>query len=124
MGRAFGLITVILVVGIGGYIYTKQLDSVAPDGTTPQTTIDVTAVHNDLLAIANAERRYWAINSRYASLDELQRDGDIEVPSRQNYSYSAETSDAGFRIIANYSGSDPNAPQRISVDNNMAMTTE
>ena len=124
MGRAFSLITVILVVAIGGYIYTKQLDTVSTDGATPQTTIDVTAVRNDLIAIANAERRYWAINSRYASLDELQTDGDIEVPSRQNYSYSAETSDAGFRIIAIYSGSDPNAPQRISIDNDMAMTTE
>jgi hypothetical protein len=124
MGRTFGLISVVIVVGIGGYVYTRQAQSVTAIGSNPETTVDVLAVRNDLMAIANAERRYWATNSRYASLDELRTGGDIEVPSRQDFAYSVETSDTGFRIVASYSGSDPDAPKRISVNEAMKMTTE
>ena len=124
MGRAFGLIAVMIVVAIGGYVYTREAQTVTTVGTTPKTTVDVIGVRNDLMALANAERRYWVTNSRYASLEELRTNGDIEIPGRDNYIYSAETSDSGFRIIASYSGPDPKAPKRISVDESMAMTTE
>ena len=124
MGRTLGLISVIIVVGIGSYVYTRQAQSVTSIGSNPETTVDVLAVRNDLMAIANAERRYWATNARYASLDELRTSGDIEVPNREAFTYSVETSDTGFRIVASYSGSDPDAPKRISVDEAMRMTTE
>jgi hypothetical protein len=124
MGRTFGLISVVVVVGIGGYVYTRQAQSVTSVGSNPETTVDVLAVRNDLMAIANAERRYWATNARYASLDELRAGGDIEVPHRESFDYSVETSDTGFRIVASYSGSDPDAPRRISVNEAMTMTTE
>src|SRR6185503_14239736 len=119
MGRLFGLVSVVIVVAIGGYIYTRQATSLTPIGTTPRTTVDVVAVRNDLMAIANAERRYWAINSKYASLEELRTSGDIEVPSRDNYTFSADTSDEGFTVIASYSGSDPDAPKRLSINEAM-----
>ncbi|HET9217016.1 MAG TPA: hypothetical protein VFR18_08560 [Terriglobia bacterium] len=124
MGRIFGLISVIVVVGIGGYIYTRQVQSVTSVGTNPETTVDMIAVRNDLMAIANAQRRYWATNARYASLDELRTDGDIEVPSRDDFVYSIETSAAGFNIVAIYSGTDPDAPRRISINEAMTMRTE
>ena len=124
MGRTFGLISVIVVVGLGSYIYTRQAQSTAAIGTTPQTTVDVIAVRNDLMAIANAERRYWATNSRYASIEELRTSGDIELPHRQDYAYSVEASETGFLIVASYSGSDPDAPKRISVNETMAMKSD
>jgi len=124
MGRLFGLVSVVIVVAIGGYIYTRQATSLTPIGTTPRTTIDVVAVRNDLMAIANAERRYWAINSKYASLEELRTSGDIEVPSRDNYTFSADTSDEGFTVIASYSGSDPDAPKRLSINEAMRISGE
>jgi hypothetical protein len=124
MGRAFGLIAVVIVVAIGGYLYTREAQTVTPIGSTPKTTVDVVGVQNDLMAIANAERRYWVSNSKYASLEELRTNGDIEIPTRDNYTYSAEASETGFRIIASYSGADPKAPKRISVDESMRMTTE
>ena len=124
MGRTLGLISVVVVVGIGGYVYTRQAQSVTSIGSNPETTVDVLAVRNDLMAIANAERRYWATNSRYGSLDELRTGGDIEVSHRENFDYSVETSNTGFRIVASYSGSDPDAPRRISVNETMTMTTE
>src|SRR6266436_7194031 len=101
MGRAFGFISLIVVVAIGGYLYTKQVQSVtAVGGATPTTTIDVTAVRNDLLALANAERQYFASYGKYAPLDELQSNGGIRIPSRPNYSYSAETAASNFKIVA------------------------
>jgi hypothetical protein len=124
MGRAFNLIAVVIVVAIGGYVYTRQAQTVTTVGTTPNTTVDVIGVRNDLMAIANAERRYWIMYSRYASLDELRSNGDIAIPRRENYTYSAEASDTRFRITASYSGPDPKAPRRISVDESMTVTSE
>src|SRR6266850_8437673 len=126
MGRAFGFLSLIIVVAIGGYLYTKQVQSVTSvGGSTPQTTIDVTAVRNDLLALANAERRYFASNGKYATLEELRTNGDLSsIPTRPNYSYSAQTTDTSFNIIASYSGPDPKAPKRIAVDETMAITTD
>src|SRR5437667_2349259 len=106
MGRAFGFVFVMIAVAVGGYVYMNQLRTVTAGGTTPKVTIEVTAVRNDLLAMANAERRYWAANAKYASLDELRNNGDIPIPSRGNYAFSADAGDNNFKIIATYSGSD------------------
>ena len=124
MGRAFGFILVVTVVAMGGYLYTKQAKSVTSVGSNPQTTVEVTGVRNDLLAVANAERRYFASNGKYVSLDELRTGGDISVPARLNYSYSAQTTESTFKIIAVYSGPDAKAPKRITVDETMAITTD
>ena len=86
--------------------------------------VEVTGVRNDLLAIANAERRYFASNGKYVSLDELRTGGDISVPARPNYTYSAQTTESTFKIIAVYSGPDAKAPKRITVDETMAITTD
>src|SRR5262245_17087986 len=123
MGRTFGLIALVVVVGIGGYVYMNQTKALTPVGTTPKTTINITAVQNDLLAMANAERHYWATNAKYASLDELRRNGDISIPTRANYAYSASAGDNTFTIIAMYSGSDPQAPKRMAVDQTLVITT-
>jgi hypothetical protein len=123
MGKTFGFVAVMIAVAIGLYVYTKDVQTVTP-GRSPSRTIDVTAVRNDLIAIANAERRYFATNGKYASLDELRSNGDIQVPSRASYTYSAETSDSRFTIIATYTGADPNAPKRISLDETMTVKTD
>jgi hypothetical protein len=124
MGRAVGFIVVIIVAAIGGYLYTRQTQSVTNAGATAETMIDVVGVQNDLRAIANAERRYWATNAKYASLDELRANGDIHIPTRPNYSYSAQATETRFKIIAVYLGPDPKAPKRITLDETMAMTTD
>src|SRR6266446_9538353 len=109
MGRSFGFIMLIVVVAIGGYVYTRQAQSVSALGGNPKTAVDVTAVRNDLLAMANAERRYFALNSKYASREELRANGDINIPSRANYSYSIQSGESTFKIVAAYTGSDPAA---------------
>jgi len=124
MGRAFGFTAVIAVVAIGAYLYTKQVESAtSAGGSTPTTTVDVTGVRNDLLSLANAERQYWASNAKYASLGELQSNGGVHVPTRSNYSYSAEAGETSFKITATYSGPDPKAPKRMAIDETMAINS-
>jgi hypothetical protein len=122
MGRAFGFLAMLMVVGIGAYVYMQQVQTVSPV-TTLNTSIEITGVRNDLLAIANAERRYWISNGKYAQLDELSASGDVHIPSRDTYIYSVDFTDNGFRVIATYSGSDPKAPKLITVDENLRMST-
>ena len=112
----------LMVVGIGAYVYMQQVQTVAPV-TTLNTAIEVTGVRNDLLAIANAERRYWITNGKYAQLDELSAKGDTYIPSRDTYIYTVDVTDNGFKVIATYSGSDPKAPKLIVVDENLRMNT-
>jgi hypothetical protein len=122
MGRALGFIVLVAAVGVGAYIYSKQAQSVTSVGSNPQTTVDVTAVRSDLLALAKAEQNYFASNGKYVSLDGLR--GELNIPSRPNFSYSAETSDSGFKITAAYSGPDSKAPKRMVVDQTMTVTIE
>ena len=132
MSRTLGFVGLLIVLGIGAYIYMRQTQAVTPQsgagGTaTPRSTIDVVGVKNDLIALANAERRHFAAEGKYVSIDELRSNGDISMQSNQRgpYSYSAETSDTGFRIVATYSGP-PNAgvPHTLSIDETMQMKTE
>jgi hypothetical protein len=124
MGRAIGFLVLVITVGIAGYVYMKQTQSITSVGSNPQTTVDVTAVRNDLMGIATAERNYFASNGKYVSLDQLKSSGDITIPNRAHYSYSAEANESTFKIIAVYSGPDPKAPKRLTVDQTMALTTE
>jgi hypothetical protein len=126
MGRSIGFIAMAAVVAIGGYIYTKQVRGIAPDGAAPTSTVDVTGVRMDLTTLANAERMYFASNSRYATFEELRSNGDIQMTrnNRPNFTYSVEAHDTSFKIVATYSGPDPKAPKQISIDEMMALRTD
>ena len=126
MGKALGFIGLLIALAVGAYIYSKQASSLAPGGQAPKTTIDTAGVRNDLVAIANAERRRLASDGKYVSLDELRSNGDISMPSnsRGPYTYDVEVSDDGFKVTATYSGPDANAPKVMSIDQNMQIKTE
>ena len=124
MGRSFGLVIGLIVVTAGLYLYTRQAQSLSHVGYAPTSTVDAIGVRSDLMAIANAERRYWVSNARYASLDELRKNGDTYIPTRPNYTYSADVGETTFKIIATYSGPDPKAPRHVSVDETMALRTD
>src|SRR5262245_32437349 len=107
MGRAFGFVTLIVVVAAGAYIYMRQTQIAMTAGTSnPTATVDLMGVRNDLLAIAQAERSHAAANGGYVSIDELRNHGELSM-SRNNrgpYTYSADVNESGFRIVATYSG--------------------
>ena len=125
MNKSVGLISLILVAGIVMYLYMRSTVAVSPgaDGTaTPQTTIELAGVKNDLTSIAQAERRYWATNSKYASIDDLRTNGDISMPKngRGPYQYSADYTENTFRITATYSGPPlSGVPRTFTIDESM-----
>jgi hypothetical protein len=126
MSRALGLIGVLIAAAIGIYLYTQQAQTASQGTANPRQTIDVTGVKNDLIAIAQAERRYFATESRYATIDELRSHGDISMPTngRGPFTYSVEVSETGFRILATYTGPPgPDAPRNLSIDESMQITT-
>jgi len=127
MGRLFGFLSVVIVLAIGMYFYSKQVQSSsAPAGAnTPKAAITITGVRNDLVSIASAERRYFAGEGKYASLDELISTNYITV-SRQRppYTYTVQISSGGFRVVATRSGADTSGtPAQLSVDENMEFQT-
>ena len=123
MGRLFGFLSIVIVMGIGLYLYSKQVQSSssAAGANTPTAAINITGVKSDLLSIAGAERRYFASEGKYASLDELISTNYITV-SRQRppYSYDVQTSSGGFRVVATRSGDNASGkPAQLSVNENM-----
>ena len=124
MRRSIGLLGILLAAAIGGYLYMQQAKSVSQneEAGNPRATVDIVGVKMDLLSMAQAERAYRAREGHYASLDDLRASGDLLQKSgrRGFYSYSADTSDAGFTITATYSGPpNPQAAPTLTIDQNM-----
>lgn len=123
MGRLFGFISVMIVMAAGMYIYSRQATSTsaAAGANNPKAAINITGVRSDLMTIAQAERGYFALEGKYASLDELISSRSLTV-SRQRppYTYDIETSGNGFRVIATRNGDDNSGtPAQLTVDENM-----
>jgi len=121
MGRSFGFITLIVVVGAGAYLYTKEAGPVSAIGSSAYSVIDSIGIRNDLVAMANAERRYFVLHAKYASFDELRRNGDTYIPTRPEFTYSSEASETAFKISAIYHGADGKAPKHVSIDQTMSL---
>jgi hypothetical protein len=126
MGKVLGFVGLLISLGIGMYLYTRQSQPALQSGmTSPKSAIDITAVKNDLVAIANAQRRFYALNARYASLEELRGNGDTNVAdSRGPYAYSVEAQDEKFVVRATYSGDDANMPRILRIDHTMQISNE
>jgi hypothetical protein len=128
MGRAFGFISLIAVVGIGAYIYMRQTQSVMSAGSSnPTATVDLIGVKNDLLAIAQAERSHQAAQGNYVSIEALRSQGDLTMTrdNRGPYNYSAEINESSFRIVAIYSGPESSGmPKTISIDQTMQVSPQ
>ncbi len=118
------LIALVLALAIAFGIYYFYLKRVQPAGTgsLPTQAISLAGVQNDLLAIAQAERAYFAQNGSYASLSELTASGTLRMPraGRDGYTYAVEATGTGFTAVARYSGP-PGGPRypTITVDQTM-----
>jgi hypothetical protein len=127
MSRLFSFLSIIIVMAAGMYIYSRQAqDSSAIAGANnPKAAINITAVRTDLITIAQAERRYFASEGKYASLDEMVSTNYITVArQRPPYSYAVETTSSGFHVVATRSGENlGGTPAQLSVDENMEVQT-
>ena len=125
MKNWMGIAALLIAAGIGLYLYSQQMKSIAPGAGTgaasPRATIDLAGVRNDLLAFANAEKQQYALEGKYLSLEELRSKGTaIPRDDRGPFHYTAEIGDSSFRVVATYSG-EPQAgvPKSLSVDETM-----
>lgn len=98
--RMFGFFGVLVVLGVGFFVYQRSLAHL-PEGGSPQAQIDTVAIRQRLLAIAQTERQYQASHGKYATLDELS--GESLLPGgteQRGYTYTATMTSTGFRITA------------------------
>ena len=99
--RAFGLLAVIIVLGVGFYVYQQRATSMMPGGASPTEQIDVTAIRQRLLTIGQTERQYHASNGKYATLEELAAENLLPGGTEQRgYRYTADVRSTGFTITA------------------------
>jgi hypothetical protein len=117
------LLTLAIVFGLY-FLYFKRLQP-GGSGSAPTQAISITRVQSDLLAIAQAERIYFAQNNSYASLGELTASGTLSLAraGRDGYTYSVETTTQGFTVTARYTGQPGDPPgthyPTLSVDQAM-----
>jgi len=128
MGRIFGFLGLLIALGAGFYIYTRQAQtsSQALGANNPKAAVNITGVRADLMTIAQAERGYFALEGKYASLDELISSRSLTIQrERTPYTYDVETGSSSFRVIATRHGEDASgAPAQMSVNENMEFQTE
>lgn len=126
MSRAFSFIALLAVLVVGAWFYMHQAQHVMSAGTSnPTATVDLMGVRSDLLAMAQAERSHAAMNGSYVSLEDLRSNGDLTMTRdhRGPYTYSAEVSSDGFRIVATYSGPENSGmPKSLSIDQTMEVS--
>ena len=127
MGRACGFLSLVIGLGIGMYVYSRQAQSSSAiaGAPTPQAAINITGVKSDLVNIAQAERRYFASEGKYVSLDDLISTNYVNVArQRPPYSYAVEFNSSGFRVVASRAAeSASGTPTQLSVDENMEFQT-
>ena len=104
-------IVLALLVGMGSYYFYMRRVQPAGTGMLPTQLIDTTGVEQDLLAVAQAERIYWATNAKYASMQELVSSGSLaaEPRGRRGYTYTLDAGEREFTVTARWSPP-PGAP--------------
>jgi len=119
-----GLAGLVVAAAIGILVYRMYLSQTLPKedgGSSPVSAISATGVKNDLIAIAQAERAYFAEHGSYASLSELTSSGAMTMTrsGRDGYAYSVDTQAGGFTVTARYSGPISPPPSSFQIDQSM-----
>ncbi|MBZ5698557.1 MAG: type IV pilin protein [Acidobacteriia bacterium] len=112
-----GLISLLIVaaISVGGYLFFLKQATPGP-GMVATQAISLTGVQNDLVAIAQAERMYFAQNGSYADLSTLVSSGTMNMTrtSRGGYTYSVEPSGNSFTVTARYTAPPPEMPVGVA----------
>jgi hypothetical protein len=117
------LLSVIVARGIGFYLFQRSATN-GPGQGPPQQQIDVVAIRQRLLAIAQAERQYQATNGSYATLDQLGQAGLMAGGIEQRGYIFSEASSGGDGFTITATPSDPNKPgwPTLEIDQSMQIT--
>jgi hypothetical protein len=101
MRAVFGFVGILIVLGIGYYIYSTQIQS-GPNGTPLPQQTSLVAIKQDLLSLGRSEGLYLATNGSYATIEQLKSSGVASVVpdgGRWGYEYSVEVEGAAHFII-------------------------
>ena len=121
--RIFGLIAVIVVLGVGFWLYQRSIENI-PEGS-PQEQIDTVAIRQRLLTIAQTERQYQAANGKYATLEQLAADNLLPGGTEQRgYTFSAEITSTGFTITATPTDEDKSEWPTLAITESMQVTEQ
>jgi hypothetical protein len=103
-------------VGLGIYMYTLKQAAPGP-GMVVTQNISIVGVKNDLIAIGQAERMYYAQNGSYADLPTLTSSGTMNLTrtSRDGYTYSVEPSGSTFTATATYTAPPIDNPAGVAL---------
>jgi hypothetical protein len=105
MRAILSMISLMATLAIGMGIYYMYLKHASPGGDRVATqAISTTGVQTDLMAIAQAERVYFAQNGSYGSMDQLVSGGAMNITrtERDGYEYSVNASPSGFTVTASH----------------------
>jgi hypothetical protein len=112
-----GLVSLLVTaaIAIGGYMFYLKQASPGP-GMVVTQAISTTGVQNDLIAIAQAERMYFAQNGSYADLSTLESSGTMNIArtGRDGYTYSVDSSGSTFTVTAQYTAPPPEMPAGVA----------
>ena len=121
--RTFGLLAVVIVLGIGLFMYQRSIESLP--GGSPQEQIDTVAIRQRLLTIAQTERQYQASNGKYATLEQLSAESLLPGGTEQRgYTYSAEIGGSGFTITATPTAADKAGWPTLSINETMQVSEQ
>ena len=121
--RAFGLIAVIIVLGVGFWFYQRSLEDL-PEGS-PQEQIDTVAIRQRLLTIAKTEQQYQASNGKYATLEQLAADNLLPGGTEQRgYTFTASVTSTAFTITATPTDEDKADWPTLEVTERMQVTEQ
>lgn len=126
MSKMFGLLGLVVVLGIGLYIFKTQMTA-GPHGAPPTQIANVVGVKTDLVAIGDAERMYLVSHGSYATLQQLQQGNYISFSggNRRGYHYAAEVNDGqSFKITATPANPSQAGWPTLSIDDRMQVTQQ
>jgi len=98
MGRVFGFLSIVIVLGIACTFIPSRSESSAPAGANnPKAAINITGVKSDLIILHVRAAGTSLPKGKYASFDELISSNYITVArQRPPYTYEIETTAAAF----------------------------
>lgn len=120
-----GLISVVLALGTGYFVYSAQLTQSGAVSAPPQQQIDVTGIRAALLEIGQAERMYVNAHGAYGTLEQLRADGAPELGAeRRGYAFDIATNGAqGFTVTAKPTGPGQSNWPTLTIDETMQVTS-
>jgi hypothetical protein len=121
------LLGLLIVAAIIWFVIKPQFTHGPAGGASPKKLIDVVGVKTDLMVIGKAEQLYLAVHGSYASLEQLEQDGEIAFSGtdRRGYNYTAEINDGQhFKISASPSAPDKQGWPTLWIDQTMEVAQQ